>query len=510
MSESLMNQPSAFADEEIVTGHLPRGFLWLAMTWFVFGLAMGICAYLDAQMMRTLSGRITITSILLIFFWLSSLLCIWIIIHLRVVADKNGLKWRGLGGWKKATWMEVKDYYVKVTLHESSSKNATHTVETVAGKFTLKDLTHGEQLRAIVQEKARWAQAKTWEERGKSKENLELSAPETFTVDQTRMRDFWIMLLIAIFVIPFLMLFKANAHWNAPLSAYRSIKETWETLGALWGIGMILMIAFPSFIYGLILFASWPIVRESRRRRGQSLTVSSHGLIWHDSKTQREIQARWEEVSDFYVAELPGWVTTDARYVIETTRGNFDYVAMLNGKRLQMLVQKYCASRGLQLEWKSRSEHSQRTPAPKGATLHTYRQSEVRAMIWLVVAMMMSSWISTPMRILGLMPNAKAGDPSEWFLGLFMLTAINIAGAWLLYKYFRFQVLTDENGITQRSGKNSKFVAWSDVREYEVVASCVDIRSESQTIRFLGMIGAQDQLQKTIQTRAVHSKTRAW
>lgn len=83
---------------------------------------------------------------------------------------------------------------------------------------------------------------------------------------------------------------------------------------------------------------------------------------------------------------------------------------------------------------------------------------------------------------------------------------------WLLYGFVLFftQIQTDEKGITQRCGRRTKFIGWPDVREYEVISSYIVVRSEREIIRFLGMIGAQHQLQKFIETHAAQCQTRAW
>lgn len=504
----LQNHNSAFSDttSEVIVGHLPRGYWWLVLGWLLYGFVFAVCAYLDAQMMRNLSGRIVITSILLLFFWLPGLWMAWLVARIRVLADENGLRWRGVGGWKSARWMQVRDFYLKVNANNKKSV----TVETENGVLNFDNLTHGARLKQAVQDRARWTNTKSWEERGKVKDALELSAPETFTVDPNRIRDFCIMLILVVLVVPLLMLFKANTQWSAPLTAFRAIEETWQTMGALWGLGLIFMLALPGLLYGFIVFAGWPVARESRRQRGQTLTLSPHGLLWRDPKTQREIQARWEEVRDFYVGEVPGWVSTDARCVVETTRGTFDAVAMRNGARLRALIQKYCAAHGLQQKWESQRRRARSTPVAAGAQLYSYRHPETRALLWFAIAMMIATWFAFPMRVLGLMPQSTAGDPGEWVLGMFFVSITTIGCAWFGRNYFCHQIQTDEKGITQRCGRRTKFIAWPDVREYEVVSGYIVVRSDRETIRFLGMIGAQRQLQKFIAFHATQSQTRTW
>ena len=507
---------SAFQDaqSDAVVGRTPRGYLWLSGVILAFGVICMIALAFSSPNPKASPILVKILILLLGSFPCGlGILSGWAIVRTRVVADENGLCWRGMGSWKRATWIQVQDYYIK----ELPKGSKSYVIETTAGKLDLTDLTRGTLLRQVVEERARWAKASSWQVRSKDNETLELSAPETFQADQSFARFLGIMLLVVVFVLPLLMTIKAGPGLSGPLTAYRSIVQTWQTLGPLWALGTVAMLCFPGLIYGLMVFAQWPVARALQQRKNQSITVSSHGLKWRNSATGQEIEARWEEVRDFYVEELPGWVKTAARGVIETTRGDFDFVVLNNsGKRtsnrLQALVQKYCARHGLQKEWerKGKRELSALLSIAGAPRQYSYRDSPVRIMLGLFTFLALMMWVATALHYIGFTPKATPHDPADLAMGLFFSIPLTLGSGWMWRQYFCFMVCVDENGITQRCGRRSQFIAWSDIREYETSASCIVVRSEQKTIRFLGVIGAQKELQQTIKTHATCSLTKSW
>jgi hypothetical protein len=507
---------SAFRDTEsdAVVGRTPRGYLWLSFGILAFGVICMIALAFSTPNPKVSKLWVEIFILLLGSFPCGlGLLSAWAIVRTRVVADESGLRWRGMGAWKRATWTQVQDYYIKALPKGSKS----YVVETTVGKLDLKDLTHGTLLRQIIRERARWAKVDSWQIRSKNNETLELSASETFEADQSFTRFFGIILLIVVFVLPLLMTIGAGPGLSGPLTVYRSIERTWQTLGPLWAFGTVAVLFFPGLIYGLMLFAQWPVVRAMQQRKNQSITVSPYGLKWSNSTTGQEISVRWEEVHDFYVDELPGWVRTAARAVIETTRGDFDFVVLnSSGKRtstrLQALIQKYCAKHGLQQEWERKSTREPSAPSSSaGATkIYTYRNSPVRVMLPFFTFLALMMWITMTLRYIGFTPKATPHDPADLAMGLFFSIPLTIGSVWMWWQYFCFMICVDERGLTQRCNGRTRFIAWPQVREYENVGGCSIVHGDKETIRFYSALGNYSELQKIIATHATHSLTKTW
>ena len=69
-----------------------------------------------------------------------------------VVADREGLRWRGLGGWRSAHWGEVRDYYDMVPAN--GSRRITSVIQTPAGTLSFhSQWSNRDALRAVVAER---------------------------------------------------------------------------------------------------------------------------------------------------------------------------------------------------------------------------------------------------------------------------------------------------------------------------------------------------------------------
>lgn len=499
---------------EVIAGRPPRGYWWPVIAIVIFGIVSASGLYFGSPQSSPNSFSSTQLIVALViggFFVGLGVLGGWSLARTIVIADENGLRWRGLGVWKNAAWMQVRDYYTKPLPKGGKS----HIVETEAGKLELNNLSHGALLRQTVQERARWAKARQWEERAEKTPPLELSGEETFVVDSDA-RDFWFGLFLTLCVLPLLLMFKASPTWNAPLKVYAMIRQTWQTMGALWALGLVFMVAFPGLLYSLMIFARWPLVREARRRKGQSVTVSPYGIMWRDAASGREIKARWEEVRDFHTGEVSGWVRLEARRIVETTRGDFDYVSLRNGARLQALIQMYCARHGLQQEWDTKSKRRAVASSSEPQTF-TYRDSPLRAMLFLTSFLALAMCFSAYARYTGLITvrNQQPGDPGDLLLGLFFGGPLLAMSIWMWRQYSCFEIRTDERGLAQRCGRQSRFIAWPDIQEYETVAGWsnvqgANVQGANETIRFYAALGGASELQKIIQHRATCSRTRVW
>lgn len=478
---------------EVVIGRCPRYTYWYGIFFIGFAFASGGAIYFDPQMMRDSSSRMGIAGLLFFAFVLPGLLIIWVTMRTCVIADSNGLRWRVIGRWKSATWPQVRDYYFK----RVNNKRSTPFIETENGSLALDYVEHGKRIQEIVQARASWAKASKWELRDNPKNSLILTDLLTFTINPNAKREFAIICLISFLGLPLLLI----------VPAWHTLAEIQQSLSIWWSLGASLSLLTPCIASALLIAVLAPRYREAERRKSESITVSPEGILWYDSAINRQIMAAWKEVVDYYVAELPGWVKIDARYVVITTQGDFDFVDYKNANRLADIIQKYCAAQGLQQKWERLRERSQPLISVQGANVFNYRHREVKAMLWFVLTITGATWVSVLQRYYGL---AQHHEISDILMGLFFTVPLSIGILWALWRYFSFQITTDDKGITQRNGRRAKSIPWPDVEEYELDTTYLVIRSKNQTIRCLTLIGNKKALMQIIEAQAVNSKTHGW
>lgn len=479
-------------------GYWPRTYYWLAAVLLGIGFVGVFGSALDPQTTPDLPKRIAFASIASLFFFLPGLLLVWATIRVRVIADADGLRWRGMGGWKSATWPQVRDYY---------DRPLETRVETENGSLTLHDLTHRTLLKQAVQERAKWAAATTWELKGHPKQTLELTQPEIFIINRKQMREYVFLLVTGCVVLPLLILYTSISRWDAPLVLYQNLERTWQTIGPWWALGTLFVGLFPALVYGALLAFGWPLAQFARQRQGESITVSPEGILWRDATTGQQIWSPWKDVTDYHLAILPGWVKSENLHVVKTIHGEIQFAGYNASVRLRLLIQKHCAQHGLQLEWKSKRERGSSPQNRQSFQVYSYRHTELRVMLWLPISLAILFWCVIALRYFGWLPLKESDNE---YIHFFIGIPLTLGAAWLIWKYYRFQVITDESGITQCNGRYSTFIAWPDVIEYDIVSGSIIVRSQTQTIRCWSLIGNRKELQKTIQTHAVHSRTQSW
>lgn len=497
------DQPSHPSTNEVVVGRCPRYIYWYGLGFVGFGLAMGICFFFDQERMRDFSSRLTIDSLLLVCFVLPGLLTIWATLRIRVIADAQGLRWRGIAGWKSATWPQVSNYY-NIPLPQNRIGSV---VETENGKIKLEDLDHGKHLKEIVQMRAKWASSQSWETKEHPRLSPQLTGPETFTVNRHAMRDFWLWLMYAAVFLPLIIIYAGVERWDAHLVLLQNLDQTRRTLGLWWAVGTFLTGLLPYLGLVALIAITWPQARGARQRRDESITVSPEGILWQNAATRRTVWSPWQDVIDYYVAGLPGCVATDVRYVIKTAHGNFDFVGYKNDERLRAVIKRYCAAQGLEQEWESQRYRQQQPLNILATNTFTYRHRLSKTMLWFGLALTGGVWGSIIQQYYGW---AQHNEFSDILAGLFFAIPLSIGILWSFWRYFSFQIITDDKGITQRNGRRTKFIAWPEVEEYEFDSMNIVIRSQRQTLRCFTLIGNKKALMQIIETRAVNSKTHGW
>ena len=287
-----------------------------------------------------------------------------------VRADDAGLKWRGIGKIRSASWDEVTDFY-----DASSPRGARKfAVETKVGILKLDgQWTNTGALRDFIQSHATHSQSRAWTKQSKGEK-----WPRVFHYRGWDNR--WFLPMITAVGIIFWPCF-----FGAILFQPQNVRAEFTDFGFLLGvlsiIGKLCLTLGKPILYALTF---WPMLREVRRRQKECITATPDGLTFEDG-VQR-IEARWDEIANFYIAP-PTRKLGNRVYVVETAHGNFDFVQELGPYQgLQTLIAERALNSSSR-EWKTPGAKDIETIGGEkskwrdGQRVHSYRTRSNRAFL---------------------------------------------------------------------------------------------------------------------------------
>jgi uncharacterized membrane protein (DUF485 family) len=479
-----------------VVGRVSPSYWWFIFFWMGLGFMLGCMPLFLAPVANPMTANITVLSLAAVLCWIPGLLMGWWVLRMRVVADENGLSWRSMAGWERVNWQQVQDFYIKPLPQSKRS----FVVETEVGKLTLDNVNKRVPLQKVIERRARWAKSKTWDER--IQQELELSGEEVFESDLSFARQFRWMMALMCCVVPSLIVVKIIENW--PLN-FPAMWAACQVMGWPIVVGMVLLTLVVSALYPLMMLAHYPRAKAIRERAGQRISVSPKGIEWRSGADS--IRADWNDVTDFYLAPIPGWVEVTGRFVVETKRGTFDWITgnVKNGNRLSGIVAKYACG-GTSGRWRVKREESQQSVA--NANVYTYRSREARAMIWLFTFLAAMSWLGLAVNVSG--ANPRANTPADIAFGWAMSSGLSVLCGFAWLYYFRFAIRISDTQISARTLLKVVSIAWTEVREYESSEGFCRVCGANQMIRFYGLIERVDELRGEIQKRAINSLNRQW
>jgi len=83
-------------------------------------------------------------------------------------------------------------------------------------------------------------------------------------------------------------------------------------------------------------------------------TVDAEGLVFEGSG--RRFEAKWAQVTDYFVASLPARLSFGVRYVVVTPSGSFDFTPLLRDARILTRVIVHYAKNALAADWRARTD----------------------------------------------------------------------------------------------------------------------------------------------------------
>lgn len=430
---------------------------------------------------------------------ISLLVALWVS-RACVIADEDGLRWRSIGRWRVATWDEVTDYYEQ---HLPNRRHGLPVVETRAGRLPLgSDLTHRDALLAVIAARAVQARVRSWGEKGMRAED---DWPRIFGYDTAHNRAApWISggsLAVLIVTMGWMLLPKTQG--------------LVEEVGWPLGLGATLLaLCLALGVPAALVLPTLPIHFETRRRRGQTVTVDLHGLRY--SAPGREVAVCWDEVKAYFIGSAPGWVQVVGPAVVVTARGTFDFLPTLeDATQLRALIRRHAVSASTN-QWHETAPERLGGEAALwsggscgvGQRVYHYRTRTNRALLlfagghWLALAVSAS---------FGPLRERLATDPA-WVLGSAVVSTVALL--WLTWRYRTAAILVDERGITQRAWNGSRFLAWAEVEELSTSGAesfqFGNVTGRGQRIRFWLSIADLDELQSAISNRSANATRSGW
>lgn len=239
--------------------------------------------------------------------WAAAFLC-----RASIIADAEGLRWRGAGRWQTAPWESVvaySDYWPSPNLKQPSAK-----VQTLDGTLVFSPplWTNTEQLRSYIARFAVRVTTPEWKEKGGPRGYLPLNCNYDTATNRNILR--WLDNLHKYGLAAVAVYFAYQWFTTHTLPG-------WEWLLTPTGLFVLVKQALP-----LVLR---PMYRATQPRLGDKVIADEAGLRF--VTTQSDTVVCWEDITDFYRAGI--------RSVVVTDRGKHDFLDTLtDAERLRAVI----------------------------------------------------------------------------------------------------------------------------------------------------------------------------
>ncbi len=428
-------------------------------------------------------------------------LAVWLL-RAIVVEDGEGLRWRGLRGWRRAEWNQVSDYH-EVVLHGRHASGMLLRIETSAGTLRVSDaFWRVGSLREVVAGRATQARARSWGVKGTRPED---DWPRTFDYLSFANRRG-----PALFTYGGLAFAGVYVGWPAARILRHAGQPGWvwglAALGLWLGVWLCLGILFTVMLR--------PILR-ARRRFGQSITVDLQGLAFHGDDTR--FRAPWSEVTDYYIAGDAGLGDAATTFVVVTRQGSMDFtIALREWRLLQQIIRRY-ATQAAARDWRYRGADTDSLLAPAeewsggavgyGRRVFHYRTRTNRALLCLLGALAASLMLGLALDRLGLRHHDQG--TSAVLAGV-----LGACFSWVYACYRWTTIVVDDTGISHRGVLRRRSLPWGEIHEYRMVSEDAArhglVAGPGVRIRFWFTVSGVGELRDEIAGRAFNARVRGW
>ena len=392
-----------------------------------------------------------------------------------VVADSKELRWRYGGRWRRAAWDDVVSYSDHWSLNSASQKKPSIKVKTLEATLTVwpENWTLTEELREAITQNATKVASPTWIVTGAEHGWLPLKCKYDTTVNRNILG--WME--------------KVHKYGLLTVALYFAVQ--WFMTHTLPGWGWLLT---PTGLFVIakqtLPFLLRPMYRATQPRLGDKVFADRDSLRFVSGGIETVI--RWEEITDLYAVGI--------RNVVVTPDGERDFLDTLsNSERLKLVIPRLAANAGYR-GWRTGTVRRQERASPDGRqvtqNVYRYRSQNNCAGLWGITLVIL---FIAGMLYLALLAYQSSAIPSlietglagASFTGLLVLL-------WLWGNYWRGEIRTDTDGITQQTVLGKRFLAWSQIREFhwrgDADLSWGRVQGMSGTLWFWKGIGDADRL----------------
>lgn len=404
-----------------------------------------------------------------------------------VLADAQGLRWRGLGRWHAAAWADITDY------HERWPSNKQRVVLTVveAGqeKLALRgDLwSHTDALRNSISERATAADCQTWEVWGTRPDR---DWPHTFDYHTSDNR--MMPVLCGLFVALLLMLL---------FNAWHGITRTFMQLGTGWGLTSCAVLLFgllPMTLMGYLVFRS---AEDLRQRRRDTITVSLKGI--HYECEGICLDSSWADIQDYQLLPRVG-LSVAAACLVTTRQGSFSFTASLSSFRVLQKVIADHATAATSQKWDSAEQEMLGGGGSRwssgcegvGERVFHYRSRTVRALLLLPTFLALLPLLGLVLAQAGLVAQ---GPPWSFAVLVWAVTL------WCWWRYQAACIQVSATEIAQRTSWGWRYLRWEQVERFTLRDDFGILVGGRTRIRFWISIADAEELQSVIIRRAVNA-----
>ena len=357
----------------------------------------------------------------------------------RIVADENGLRWRGaLSGWKRARWDEISDFYLDSAL----SKRPNNVVETPKGNVAFdQDHSAHQELGALIAACARHAPYREWGVKG-------LRPDETFSLTFVTRELSWLALGSAFVPLTLVALALLRWVWNAPWQNFQQARAlSGDGVAALAYLLPWLFTAL--FVCGMLSIVLTPWVSALILR--ERVTVTQDGLRFE--RRWRSLFIAWSELRAVHLHR------ERARFVGTRSQWQMHWLLVL-----RPFIERYAP------DAKFDSENDGLDLAPplrlaSGALFYGFRTTALRLLLKITLPFLLTVAVSPFLMLMATAPDtAPRDDPRVmWFfaapIALFCLYI------WRLYA--RGGIALGESGIEVRGAWRDLFYRWEEIVEQD-------------------------------------------
>lgn len=357
----------------------------------------------------------------------------------RIIADENGLRWRGaLPIWKSARWDEITDF----SIDSAISKFVHQTIETPNGNINLGvDNSFHEEIAALVAARANNAPYREWGVKG-------LRPAETFALSFVTRELSWLALVLAFAPLTLVALALMRRVWNAPwhdFQAARALSGDW--IAALAYLMPPLFLAF--FVCGIISIALAPWASSLLLR--ERVIVTQRGLNFE--KREQSLFIAWDELRAVHL------LRERARFVDE----NGEWRMHWHGA-LRPLIEHYAPA----ASFDSENDGSDLAPPVRlenGALFYGSRTTALRLLLQLFVPLTITMAASPFLIMFVVAPDDMLrNNPREMW---FFVPPLACFCLWIWRLYRRGGLALSDTGIQVRGAWRDRFYRWDEIVEQD-------------------------------------------